>query len=125
MSDTLSDFDLSALFPVLARISETASSEERKAIEIAARCLHFVNNTAQLEDFREDLRNSESPDAAVAPIAHTFISMSAAQEWLRTSPRVGALVKIGLKTHAVWRNESRTLILLPSFTPQDIDDSNE
>jgi hypothetical protein len=111
---------------MLRSLSETlrkAPPEERAAIQLAFDALLFLSAENRVHEFREYLRQSALPAADVFRIEREFADMMEASKWLAAQPppKHGTLVKVAGRTHAVWRDEDGTPLLLPSFTPQELD----
>jgi len=102
-------------------------SAELHAIELSAHALSFLFITNQLEAFDEHVRTAHLPAEQCIFISHEFKDMVEAQSWLQgqPAPALGTLVKIGGRTHAVFRDGDGTLLLGPSLTPQELEDLGE
>lgn len=98
--------------------------EEQEAIKLAAKALHFLLAENRLHEFRRYLQEADQPASDVMRIEREFPDMKQASEWVaaRPPPRHGTLVKIAGRTHTVWRDEDGSLLLLPSFSPQELED---
>ncbi|CAM3172850.1 hypothetical protein G4177_26270 [Corallococcus sp. ZKHCc1 1396] len=123
MASPLDDFDFDALFPVMERLSKTAAPEDERVLRIAAYGLHYLHKLSMLDGFRMYLRDAQAPATDVNLIEHEFVSMPDARQWLSQAhgQDVGTLVRIAGRTHAVWREASGELTLVPSLTPQDLE----
>jgi hypothetical protein len=60
----------------------------------------------------------------VLRVEHEFEDMTQASKWMATQPPSshGTLVKVAGRTHTVWRDEDGSLLLLPSFSPQELEE---
>ncbi|XXF77676.1 hypothetical protein P2318_32180 [Myxococcaceae bacterium GXIMD 01537] len=124
MSHAPEEFDFEGTMEVLSGIAESATAEQQAAIELAANALHFVYTRNLFKEFREYLRTADLPAELVIRIEHTFADMTEASKWLesRPPPRHGTHVSIAGRTHVVWRDDDGNRILLPSFTPQELNE---
>lgn len=95
------------------------TSEENASIELAAWALVFIEREEYLDEFRQFLMRQQLP----VRIEHEFPKMLDALRWLNTPPPParGTLVKVEEKTYAVWKQKDGTLLLLPSFTVEELD----
>ncbi|MCY1043674.1 hypothetical protein OV208_20310 [Corallococcus sp. bb12-1] len=123
MDSPLDDFEFDALFPVMERLSKASSPEEERVLRIAAYGLHYLHKLSMLDGFRMYLRDADAPATDENLIEQEFVSMPDARKWLSQAPgqNVGTLVRIAGRTHAVWREASGELTLVPSLTPQDLE----
>ncbi len=114
-------FVLEQVLQSLERASQQfpAESDENASIELAAWALTFLDREDQLAAFRQFMERVKLP----ITIEHEFADMPEAQRWLSGSPppTKGTQVKVAGRTHTVWRKNG-TLLLLPSFTPQELDE---
>jgi hypothetical protein len=118
------DFDFESTLQSLAASARKAPEQEQAAIKLAASALHFLFAENRLHEFRRYLQEADKPASDVVRIEHEFVDMTQASKWLTTQPppKHGTLVKIAGRTHAVWRDEDGSLLLLPSFSPQELED---
>lgn len=123
MTNRPEDFDFDAALQSLAASSKKVPEEEREAIKLAAQALHFLFAENRLHEFRRYLSEATQPAVDVVRIEHEFADMTQASKWLTAEPppRHGTLVKVAGRTHTVWRDEDGSLLLLPSFSPQDLE----
>lgn len=119
MSSNAEDFDFEATLQTLGALADTASAEQRAALELAANALHFLYVTNQLPGLRDYVRDAEQP-VVLSP--HAFDDMTQATAWLHTqpSPAHGMLVKVAGRTYAVWRDEAGQWVLVPSRSPEEL-----
>lgn len=116
-------FDFDATLRSLSETLERAPEVEKGAIQTAIDSLLFLFAQNRLQEFRDYLRSANAPADVVFPIEHEFEDMARAATWLSSqpAPRHGTLVKVAGRTHTVWRDEDGSLLLLPSFSPQELD----
>jgi hypothetical protein len=119
------DFQVEQVLQSLERASQQfpAESDESASIRLSAYALAFLQWEDQLDTFRQFLERMTQPASQVKTIEHEFADMPEAQRWLSGSPppTKGTQVKVAGRTHTVWRKNG-ALLLLPSFTPQELDE---
>jgi hypothetical protein len=117
------EFDWEAMLRSLSETLRKAPPEERAAIQLAFDALLFLSAENRVHEFRDHLRKAGQPASAVFRIEREFADMTEAAGWLAAQPlpKHGTLVRVAGRTHAVWRDEDGRLLLLPSFTPQELD----
>ena len=117
------DFEFEALCQTLESAVEHVPDAARDALSAAANALHYLYVTDQFTAFREYLRDTDSVAPSSVDPARVFQSMPHAEEWLRKQPPSswGTLVKVAGKTFAVGKRAEMKLMLVPSFTPQEVD----
>ncbi len=117
------DFEFEALCQTLESTVEHVPETARDALSAAANALHYLYVTDQFTAFREYLRDTDTPVPASIDPAHVFPDVTRAEEWLRKQPLSswGTLVKVAGKTFAVGKRAEMRLILVPSFTSQEVD----
>ena len=123
MADRPDAFDFDATLRSLSVTLERAPEAEKGAIQTAINSLLFLFAQNRIEEFRDYLRSADVSADVVFPIEQEFEDMARAATWLASQPppRHGTLVKVAGRTHAVWRDEDGSLLLLPSFSPQELD----
>ncbi|RYZ43075.1 MAG: hypothetical protein EOO71_04915 [Myxococcaceae bacterium] len=104
-----------------------SSPEDEHVLRIAAYGLHYFHKLSMLDGFRAYLRDADAPATDANLIEQEFVSMPDARQWLAQAQgqNVGALVRVAGRTHAVWREASGELTLVPSLTPQDLEKHQE
>ncbi len=124
MTNRAEDFDFDATLRLLAASTGKVSPEEQEALKLAARALHFLYAENRLHEFRRYLREADLPAGDVLRVEHEFPDMAQASKWVAAQPPSshGTLVKIAGRTHTVWRDEDGSLLLLPSFSPQELEE---
>src|SRR4051794_33880377 len=99
MAEPTEKLDLEAICRVLesVRNSYGESSEERRAIDVAAIGLTYISWIEKWEAFEQSLRDNERPIEEVIRASHEFATMQEAMDWLERNPRaeVKTLVTIG------------------------------
>jgi hypothetical protein len=117
------DFDFETALRSLAVTAGKAPAEEQEALKLAASALHFLFAENRLHEFREYLHEADQPAVLAVRIEREFPDMTEASRWLATQPlpKHGTLVKVAGRTHAVWRDEDGSLLLLPSFSPEELE----
>jgi hypothetical protein len=123
MTNRAEDFDFDATLQLLTASGRKAPADEQEAIKLAARALHFLYAENRLHEFRRYLRDADLPAGDVLRVEHEFEDMTQASKWVATQPPSshGTLVKVAGRTHTVWRDEDGSLLLLPSFSPQELE----
>lgn len=124
MTNRAEDFDFDATLQLLAASGRRVPADEQEAIRLAARALHFLYAENRLHEFRRYLRDADQPAGDVLCVEHEFEDMTQASKWMATQPSSshGTLVKVAGRTHTVWRDEDGNLLLLPSFSPQELEE---
>lgn len=120
------DFELEAVLTCLERVSQglAPAAEESRAIELAARALHYISTRDDLdEEFRRHLEICDQPAADVIQVEHEFQSMDEARRWLDSlaPPRAGTLVSIAGATHVVARQSVSHWCLARTLSPRELD----
>jgi hypothetical protein len=125
VTDQPETFEFESLCQALERAAASAPSAAHDALEIAANALHYLYGTGQFESFREYLRDTEAPVPNGGNPTHTFEDMNQAEQWLRgqSPPQWGTLVKVAGKTWAVGKRTEPRWVLLPSFTPHEVNEA--
>ena len=122
MTQRLEDFDFEQTCRDLGASASTASAQEQAAHEIAGYALHYLFATDQLADFRDYLRTAREPVESTIRSEHVFETMEQAERWLqsRPPPEWGEFVKVAGRTYSVEKRAVTRLVLLPSFTPEEL-----
>jgi hypothetical protein len=124
VTSRLQDFDFESVLRSLAVTAKKVPAEEEEAISLAASALHFLFAENRLHEFRRYLQEAQQPAVLAVRVEHEFPEMSQAAKWVASQPppRHGTLVKIAGRTHTVWRDEDGSLLLLPSLSPQELEE---
>lgn len=115
------EFDFEATVRSVGETLKKAPAEEQRPLQLALDALCFLFAENQLHEFRDYLRKAGLPAEQVFRIEREFPDMAQASQWLTTppAPRHGTLVSVAGRTHTVWRDETGSLLLLPSFSPHE------
>lgn len=117
------EFDFEATVRAVGETLKKAPAEEQGPIRLALDALYFLFAENRLHEFRDYVRKAGLPAEQVFRIEREFLDMAQASKWLTTqpAPQHGTLVSIAGRTHTVWRDKDGSLLLLPSFTPQELE----
>lgn len=124
MAPRLGEFDFDATLRSLSETLKKAPVEEQEALQTAIDSLLFLFAQNRLHEFRKYLRTADAPADLVFPVEREFADMTQAEKWLTSQPPPphGTLVKVAGRTHTVWRDEDGSLLLLPSFSPGELEE---
>jgi hypothetical protein len=122
MTQRLEDFDFEETCRDLGDSASAASAQVQAAHEVAGYALHYLFATDQLTDFRDYLRTAQEPVESTIRSEHAFETMEQAERWLQCQPppEWGEFVKVAGRTYSVEKRAVTRLVLLPSFTPEEL-----
>jgi hypothetical protein len=122
MTQRLEDFDFEKTCRELGASASTAPSQAQAAHEIAGYALHYLFATDQIADFREYLRTVRDPVESTIKSENVFETMEQAERWLQSQPppEWGEFIKVAGRTYSVEKRAMTRLVLVPSFTPEEL-----
>jgi hypothetical protein len=117
------EFDFEATVRSVGETLKKASAEEQGPLRLALDALYFLFAENRLHEFRDYVHKAGLPAEQVFRIEREFPDMAQASTWLtaQPAPEHGTLVSVAGRTHTVWREKDGSLLLLPSFTPQELE----
>jgi hypothetical protein len=126
MTQRLEDFDFEQTCRDLGASASAAPAQAQAAHEIAGYALHYLFATDQLTGFRDYLRTARDPVESTIKSEHVFKTMEEAEQWLQgqPAPEWGQFVKVAGRTYSVEKRAVTRLVLLPSFTPDELKEWN-